>query len=62
MTAKQIMQALLEGKKVGDCYDYMYLNADGELMTNLGERQYDAEAIGRLFVWWHVTVQPEDGP
>lgn len=63
MTSKEIMQALLDGKKVGDVYDYIYLNMDGELMLSNGDDgSDDPETIGKMFTWYGVTVQPEEGP
>jgi hypothetical protein len=64
MNAKQIMQCLLEGKKVGtsDRY-YMYLTIEGELRTenHFGGCTID-EQIGDLLVCCACKVIPEDGP
>jgi hypothetical protein len=65
MTAREICQALIDGKKVGSSpYRYMFLNIDGEIVVNCEEPRghTDDEIMGSLFMWECVTVQPEDGP
>ena len=64
MNARDIMKALLEGKKVGTGpFEYIYLNIAGELVV---ESEYDTTAnasiVGHLLLWDDVTVQPEEGP
>ena len=63
MNAKEIMLALLEGKKVGaNLHRYMYLNIDGEIVVNCEEPEgfADSEILGSLFMWEAVTIQPEE--
>lgn len=64
MTAKEIMQALIDGKKVGtsDGY-YMYLNINGQLRTenHFGGCTID-EQVSDLLINCNCRVLPEEGP
>lgn len=62
MTAKEIMQALIDGKKVGPSpYWYYYLNMDGDLVASEDMYMHN-EHIGLLFNLTFIRVQPEEGP
>ena len=64
MTGKEIMLALLEGKKVGDKYGYLYLNLDGELRAEeLQWRDEEELLIGYILTSSdEVRILPEEGP
>jgi hypothetical protein len=58
------MSALLDGKKVGDRYGYLYLNIDGEIMTEeLQWREGEALLIGYILtISDECRILPEEGP
>lgn len=65
MNARQIFEALLEGKKVGSSpSSYMYLNIDGELCVEDIDDYYDtwSNQIGSLMCWEACKIIPEEGP
>jgi hypothetical protein len=64
MNAKQIMKALLEGKKVGNARRYMYLNCNGHLCIEPEDTaRKQSFQVGKWLVLYEgVTIQQEDGP
>jgi hypothetical protein len=64
MKARDIFKALLEGKKVGTFYQYMYLNYRGDLCLEpeMTARKESFRVGKWLVLCEDVTVQPEDGP
>ncbi len=62
MTAKDIMQALINGKKVGDFHKYMYLNIRGDLCLEPEDTaRIEAHQIGKWLLLGNCTIQPEEG-
>jgi len=65
MTSKEIMEKLLEGRKVGDLKDgYMYLNIDGDLCCEMlsGDFYFESHLIGYLWYSAECKVLAEEGP
>ena len=65
MKAKEIMQALIDGKKVGtDSYDYVYLNVYGDLMrcTDAKLLQLPEFLLSKMIYYSSGKVISEDGP
>jgi hypothetical protein len=63
MTAKEIMQALIDGKKVGTTRGYMYLNCMGNIGLNPEDTaRKEAFQIGMWLLLGECTIQAEDGP
>lgn len=66
MTARDIMLALIGGKKVGSSpYRYMYLNIDGHLQVEYDTEsdlfEFATEVVGKLLHLEDCKIQPEDG-
>jgi hypothetical protein len=62
MTAKEVMEQLLQGKKVGfDDTVYWFLNAEGALVA--GNDYFDSdEDLGMLLSTTLGRIIPEEGP
>jgi hypothetical protein len=64
MNAKQIFEQLLAGKKVGQSPTYyVYLNIDGNLMSESeGWAAEPGEVLSDILVFDTTKVIPEEGP
>lgn len=65
MDTREIMTALVAGKKVGELpYGYMYLNIDGSLTCEIWDHEFenDMEFIYYMLELANCVVLPEDGP
>jgi hypothetical protein len=65
MTNKETMQALIDGKKVGESdRRYVYLNMDGKLLCESAVQILDRPefVLMKLLINENGRVLPEDGP
>jgi hypothetical protein len=66
MNARQIFEALLAGRKVGESDQfYVYLNVDGVLMGNQDDPRYPAEEpdnmLASIIYYGNAKCLPEEG-